>query len=54
MKKKRWIPLLFSVAVALLLLSFIFFTFFQINFRPSFSPHDTPMGGHDGKQKRHE
>src|SRR5690625_3506268 len=44
MKKKRWIPLLFSVAVALLLLSFIFFTFFQINFRPSFSPHDTPMG----------
>jgi len=34
MKKKRWIPLLFSGAVALLLLSFIFFTFFQINFRP--------------------
>lgn len=44
MKKKRWIPLLFSVDVALLSLSFIFFTFFQINFRPSFSPHDTPMG----------
>ena len=44
MNKKRLVPLLFFFGIALLLLVFLFFMFFPLNFSPSFDLNDTPMG----------
>ena len=44
MNKKRLVPLLFFLGIPLLVLVFLFFMFFPLNFGRSFDLNDNPMG----------